>query len=518
MPVVPECHSLLAGPESWETQGIGGTGPDGTDIETLAHASFEKEMFPVTSAAAYPVRVEASLDSPLSRWLWLVKWLLAVPHYIVLAFLWIAFTLLSIVALFAILFTGRYPRSIFDFNVGVLRWSWRVAYYAYGALGTDKYPPFTLRELPDDPARLDIAYPQRLSRGLVLVKWWLLAIPQYIVIGFFLGGGGWIASRYGDQSWGFSGGLIGVLVLVAAVVLLFTGRYPHPLFDFILGLDRWVLRVVAYAGLMTDRYPPFRLDMGGAEPGSTLAMSSDGPVGGPPPGPSRRGWTGVRIVSVVVGSVLALISAGLLLTGGAGLWADRTQREDGFLTTSSSTLRSDGYAITTDTIDLNLNGPTSGVEANSLLGTVRIRAGSTDPTRPVFLGIASEAAARKYLAGVHYATVSDFTGGTTKYVQHVGAVRPIPPRAARIWSAAATGPGTQTLRWRPDNGSWMVVAMNADASPGVDVRANVGATVPALRWIAIGLLIGGAVLLIVGVVLIAVPVSRATRFGARNRA
>ena len=64
----------------------------------------------------------------------------------------------------------------------------------------------------------------------------------------------------------------------------------------------------------------------------------------------------------------------------------------------------------------------------------------------------------------------------------------------------------------------MVVAMNADASPGVDVRANVGATVPALRWIAIGLLIGGAVLLIVGVVLIAVPVSRATRFGARNRA
>ncbi|MFI6495564.1 DUF4389 domain-containing protein [Streptomyces sp. NPDC050564] len=204
-----------------------------------------------------PVRVYARLDAPLSRWLWLVKWILAIPHYVVLFFLWIAFTVVSVIAFFAILFTERYPRPLFDFNLGVLRWSWRVAYYSYGALGTDRYPPFSLGEEPDYPARLDIAYPERLSRGLVLVKWWLLAIPHYIVIGFFLGGvhHGW-----------WDSGLITVLAVIAAVILAFTEKYPKDLYDLILGLIRWVLRVAAYAALMTDTYPPFRLDMGGSEP------------------------------------------------------------------------------------------------------------------------------------------------------------------------------------------------------------------------------------------------------------
>ena len=177
--------------------------------------------------------------------------------------------LLTAVAGVAILFTGRYPRGIFTFNVGVLRWSWRVAYYATtGGIGTDRYPPFTLEPMPDDPAALDVAYPERLSRGLVLVKWWLLAIPHYLILALLLGSVRW--THLGDNPLhvdpGGGAGILGLLVLVAGVMLLVTAKYPQALFDLIVGLNRWVYRVIAYAALMTDEYPPFRLDQGGVEP------------------------------------------------------------------------------------------------------------------------------------------------------------------------------------------------------------------------------------------------------------
>jgi len=229
------------------------------------------EPLPGLEADSYPVRVTGDLDPSLSRWLWLVKWLLAIPHYIVLAFLWIAFVVLTVVAFFAILFTAQYPRGIFDFNVGVMRWTYRVAFYATNVLGTDRYPPFSLSEDPEYPARLEIPYPERLSRGLVLVKWWLLAIPHYVVLGIFFGGwswgwhaggfwspGGWGGGWQDDRFW--SPGLNGVLVLFAAVTLLFTAHFPRSLFDLALGTVRWAIRVGAYAALMRDEYPPFRLD------------------------------------------------------------------------------------------------------------------------------------------------------------------------------------------------------------------------------------------------------------------
>jgi hypothetical protein len=222
----------------------------------------------------HPVAVTATLDPELSQWKWLVKWFLAIPHVIVLFFLWIAFAILTVVAFFAILFTGRYPRGLFDFNVGVLRWSWRVSYYAAsGGLGSDRYPPFSLDRRPGDLATLDIAYPEQLSRGLVLIKWWLLAIPHYIFVGLVTGSAQWTTDDGASVS-GIS--LLALLTFVAVVVLLFTGRYPRSLFDLIIGLNRWIYRVVAYAALMTDVYPPFRLDQGGSEPITAEPEGSDG--------------------------------------------------------------------------------------------------------------------------------------------------------------------------------------------------------------------------------------------------
>jgi hypothetical protein len=218
------------------------------------------------------VRLLGRRGEPLSRGLWLVKWLLAIPHYVVLAVLWVAFSVTTIVAGFAILFTGRYPRSLFEFNVGVLRWSWRVGFYAYSALGTDQYPPFAFRST-DYPADLQVDYPERLSNGLVLVKWWLLAIPHYVVLAALTGGALFLPAlwpwfRPFDSASGAATtvSVLSALVLIAGVILLFTRRYPGGLFDLVLGINRWVYRVAAYSALMRDEYPPFRLDQGPEEP------------------------------------------------------------------------------------------------------------------------------------------------------------------------------------------------------------------------------------------------------------
>ena len=192
--------------------------------------------------------------------MWLVKWLLAIPHFVVLMVLWVAFVIVTIAAGFAILFTGRYPASLFQFTTGVLRWNWRVAFYANGVLGSDKYPPFTLARTAY-PATFEVAYPSTLSRWKVLFKSWLFALPQLVIIAVATGGtwGAWTGGAANGVS------LLGLLLLVAAIILLFSGVYRLGLFNLIMGAHRWMYRVFSYTALMRDEYPPFRLDQGAFE-------------------------------------------------------------------------------------------------------------------------------------------------------------------------------------------------------------------------------------------------------------
>jgi hypothetical protein len=468
------------------------------------------------AAAAYPLQLEGSLDPRLSRWLWLVKWVLAIPHVVVLAFLWIGFVAATVAAFFAILVTGRYPRALFSYTVGVLRWTWRVAHYSWSALGTDRYPPFTLDDDPDYPARLEVAYPQHLSRGLVLVKWWLLALPHYLVVGFLVGGGVWVAGR--DDPWlgTASGGLIGILVLVAAVVLAVTGRYPPALYDLVLGLNRWVYRVAAYATLMTDVYPPFRLDLGGGDPGRP---APDGPrtppagsaLHGPPPG-RETSWNGGRIALLVVGSVLALSSMGLLGAGGAALWADQTQRDaDGYVTTDTVTLTTTTSALVAEPIEVTLDQPGDVSWLRRALGTVRITV-QAPAGRELFVGLARSDDADRYLEGVAVDRIADVDGTDPSYERRSGSEAPAQPAEQPFWVASASGGGTVDLDWDAQGGRWALVVMDADGSPGVAADVRAGATLPALTGLAILLLVAGAALLILGTVLLVLAAVGARRY------
>ena len=440
----------------------------------------------VTEQTAYPVRIDGELDPNVGRWLWLVKWALAIPHYLVLAFLWLTLLVLTVVAFFAILVTGRYPRGIFDFNLGVLRWTWRVAFYSYGALGTDRYPPFTLDDVADYPARLDVAYPEQLSRGLVLVKWWLLAIPHYIVVGIMLGGGSYAASQVDDRVWslGFETGLIGVLVLFAGVALLFTTRYPRGLFDFVLGLDRWVARVAAYVLLMRDEYPPFRLDQGGSDrPADAVADTETATeVSSAEP---RGGGTAGRVVLIVIGTIAGVIALGLLAGGCALVGIDRTQRDDdGFVMSPSQELASPTYAIVSESADIDTDGAEWALD--TFLGTVRIR---SESDRAVFVGIGPAAEVDRYLEGVEHDVIDDLdSSGDPEYALRAGGAPSGPPTAQTFWTASASGPGEQTLEWEPEDGDWRAVVMNEDASRGVSTEASIGAELDSVLWIGLALL------------------------------
>jgi hypothetical protein len=451
------------------------------------------------------VLVEGHFDQP-SRALWLLKWLLLVPHYVALAFLWIASFVLTVVAFVVVLFTGRYPRGIFSFNVGVLRWTWRVGFYAFAANGTDRYPPFTLDDDPRYPARLEIAYPQRQRRGLPLIGWWLAGIPQYLVAGIFAGGAGNVSWQF-SRHWSSAGGagVTGILVLVAVLVLLFRGTYPSQLFDLLLGFNRWVIRVAAYAAVMTPDYPPFRFDGGETEPGGvTIAPPAAEPQSAAPP---RSGWTGGRIVLLVVGSIVVLLGLVALAAGTTALVFDQTQRDDaGYIGTDSSRYSTATYALVSDSYRTGAAGDR--VVAREMLGTVRIRVSST---KPVFVGIGPATAVAAYLGPVEREVANRLDARRSDFRLVHGGAPAAPPAAQSFWVARAAGSGSHALTWTPASGNWRIVLMNRDGSAGVTARLSVGARFPHLLGIGLGVLGGGVLALLLGGLAVALAVALAGR-------
>jgi hypothetical protein len=473
---------------------------------------------------SYPVRVTARPDVR-SRWLWLVKWVLLVPHVVALAVLWVAFGVLTLVAYVAVLATGRYPAGIADFNVGVLRWTWRVGYYGYWALGTDRYPPFTLADVPDYPARLELTEPPHPKRWLPLVAW-LFALPHILIVGALYSGGWQYATGAGDTVTRTGLGLVGLVVLITGLVLLFTGRYPAGLHDLLVGAARWSLRTTAYVALLTGTWPPLRFDQGGDEPtggpraaGLTgvLRTGGVGPATGapadlvksPPAGPVRPNLA-ARLVALVAGVVLLLAGGGAAVTGGALLALHAGRDTAGFVSTRAVDLSSASAAVVAT--DLAITPTDTWGRPSAVVDAVRITATGHRAT-PLFVGVARQTDVDTWLAGTAYDRMTGMQPGmggmrgpmrSGMNLQRMpGLLRPVPtPAAQEFWLASATGTGTVSFEWAPASGRYALVLANADGSLSVSADTAAAARVPALRAAGAGTLTIGLLVTVLAGLLI----------------
>jgi hypothetical protein len=260
---------------------------------------------------------------------------------------------------------------------------------------------------------------------------------------------------------------------------------------------------------MTDDRVPSTRSPGGV---AQRERASGLPAAVPAPAVRSSGWTAGRITALVLGAIVVLLSLGLLGAGGTALWADRAHRDAaGYVTTGAHGFSTDGSAVVTAPAELDSPG-VGWLYSSVVLGNVRIQVTPADPQTPVFVGIGPSDQVDRYVAGMSHALISDFWSERVRTVP--GGMSASPPGTQDFWVASATGPGTQTLTWDAANGSWSVVVMNADGRPGVDVRADLGATFPALVGIAIGSLVIGALFLIGGALGLASAIRRIRAGGA----
>jgi hypothetical protein len=225
-----------------------------------------------------------------------------------------------------------------------------------------------------------------------------------------------------------------------------------------------------------------------------------------PPVPDPRPLSAGRTALVVLGSVAAFIGSSLLIGGGAVMWAEQQRDSDGYFSTGSELLSTDSYVLSAPNLDVDLAGPDV-LYGQDLLGKIRIEGESSGPGGPLFLGIGPTNEVDQYLAGVGHDEISDFDVDPFRvsYTEHPGGAPDVAPTAQSFWAVSESGSGPQTLTWDVSSGDWTVVIMNADGSPGVQTELSVAATLPVLQPIAIGMLVGGAVLFLAGIAMIVLP-------------
>ncbi|HJX74882.1 MAG TPA: DUF4389 domain-containing protein, partial [Gaiella sp.] len=346
-------------------------------------------------------------------------------------------------------------------------------FYAFVAYGTDRYPPFTLRDVPDYPARLVAVYPERQRRGLSFLGWWLLGLVQATIGAILLTA-------------------VHLVALLGALALLVRGDYPRDVLDFDVGLNRYAMRTFAFVGLLTPEYPPFRLDLGGTEAGDPAPVASPATRYS---SPQRRSWSGGRLTGAVTACLLVLTGLAAIAGGATALVYDQWKRDGaGYLMSGSRTFSTDTYALVSDSYHAGTSGA-RGVERD-VVGRFRVRA---EGSGPIFVGLASSSAVDSYLAGVRQDRATTVYAGPEDFETRQGGAPTAPPTAKRIWVAQSQGSGPQTLTWQPQSGTWRIVVMRPDASRGVSADLAIGGRFPHLLWIGLGTVGGGLVLVLLGV-------------------